>query len=131
MSANPAPGFQKYPDHQVAITATTDNVTIRIGDLAIARSNRTLSLRESRYPQAHYIPLEDVRTDLLTDSNTETYCPFKGKARYYNLNLDGRVVEDALWYYPEPYDECQALIGTVAFYADKVAIEISQDMPDE
>ena len=31
-----------------------------------------------------------------------TFCPWKGTASYYHLEVDGQVNRDAVWYYPSP-----------------------------
>ena len=46
-------------------------------------------------------------------------------ARYRSLAVEGRTAEDAVWHYPEPYDECAAIAGHAAFYVGKVdSIEV-------
>ena len=119
----PAPGFQQRPDHTIVIEPTAHTVRVRSGDLVIAESDGALTLHEGNYPAVHYIPTADVRDGLLVDSDTSTYCPFKGRARYWHLALpDGRRIEDAAWGYPEPYDEMIELRDRLSFYSTKVEI---------
>jgi uncharacterized protein (DUF427 family) len=40
---------------------------------------------------------------------------FKGEARYWHLEADGRRLGDAAWSYPEPVPECPPLAGLVSF----------------
>jgi len=63
-----------------------------------------------------YFPLEDVRQDLLRPSGTNTWCPWKGTASYYSVEVDGQVNRDAAWYYPEPKDAAKEITGRVAFW---------------
>ena len=63
-----------------------------------------------------YFPLEDVRHGLLRPSGTHTWCPWKGTASYYSLEVDGQVNRDAAWYYPEPKDAAKEITGRVAFW---------------
>jgi uncharacterized protein (DUF427 family) len=63
-----------------------------------------------------YFPLESVREELLRPSDTHSVCPWKGTASYYDLEVDGAVNRDAVWYYPEPKDAAKEITGRVAFW---------------
>ena len=43
-------------------------------------------------------------------------CHWKGQASYYSLIIDGNVNTDAVWYYPDPKPEAEAVRGRVAFW---------------
>ena len=64
----------------------------------------------------HYFPRSAVRADYLRESDTHSVCPWKGTASYQSLEVDGKVNEDALWYYPEPSDEAKHITDRVAFW---------------
>ena len=122
--SNPAPGWQKHPDHVVDIQPFQGQVTVQSNDTVIAQSNRAFLVQESRYQPVYYIPQEDVRTELFGDSDNQTYCPFKGHASYYHLSLGDEQIENVAWFYPEPFDECLNIKGYVSFYTDKVTITV-------
>ena len=123
--ANPAPGFRKRPEHRVSIEPAEGRVVVTFAGRTVADSRRALVMHESNYPPVHYIPEADLDPDLMHPSARTSHCPFKGDARYRTLALEGQVAEDAVWSYPEPYDECAAIAGHAAFYADKVdSIEV-------
>ena len=63
-----------------------------------------------------YFPREAVRDDVLRPCGTHTFCPWKGTASYYSLEVDGRTNADAVWYYPEPKDAAKEITGRVAFW---------------
>jgi len=63
-----------------------------------------------------YFPLESVREDVLHPSETHSICPWKGTASYYDLEVDGAVNKDAVWYYPTPKDAAKQITGRVAFW---------------
>jgi uncharacterized protein (DUF427 family) len=48
----------------------------------------------------HYFPSKSLRGEFFQPSNTHTICPWKGKAHYYTLLVDGKENADAAWYYP-------------------------------
>ncbi|WP_379920700.1 DUF427 domain-containing protein [Erythrobacter sp. R86502] len=64
----------------------------------------------------HYFPRSDVRGEYLTDSGTQTNCPWKGTASYYALNVDGAVNPDAAWYYPDPKSAAADIADRIAFW---------------
>jgi uncharacterized protein (DUF427 family) len=63
-----------------------------------------------------YFPREAVREDVLRPSDTHTFCPWKGTASYYSLEVGGQTNPDAVWFYPEPSDAARDITGRVAFW---------------
>lgn len=63
-----------------------------------------------------YFPIEAVNKSLLKSSETNTICPWKGKASYYTIEIDGQVNKDAAWYYPSPKELASGIKNRVAFW---------------
>jgi uncharacterized protein (DUF427 family) len=63
----------------------------------------------------HYFPSKSLRREFFQPSDTHTICPWKGKAHYYTLLVDGKENSDAAWYYPDPKPAAQKIAGNVAF----------------
>jgi len=63
-----------------------------------------------------YFPLESVKKEYLKPSAHTSQCPWKGKAQYYNLEVDGMTNENAAWYYPEPNAAAAEIKNHVAFW---------------
>jgi len=57
---------------------------------------------------------------LLTPTEEASYCPYKGRASYWSLELGGTRYEDLAWSYPTPFPESQKIAGLIAFYSDRV-----------
>lgn len=116
----------KIPDatHTITIEPTDVPVTVLVGDTVIAETNSALTLREASYPPVQYIPLADVNQDAIRPTDTETYCPFKGEASYYSIQLGDTEIPDAIWTYREPYAAVSQIAGHVAFYPNKVEIAV-------
>ena len=70
----------------------------------------------------HYFPKESIKSEYFQTSETNTYCPWKGTASYYSLNVKGEENKDAAWYYPEAKEAAKVIEGYVAFWKG-VAIE--------
>jgi uncharacterized protein (DUF427 family) len=63
-----------------------------------------------------YFPRDAVREDVLRPSGHHSFCPWKGTASYYDLEVDGKVNRSAVWYYPTPKDAAKEITGRVAFW---------------
>ena len=70
----------------------------------------------------HYFPPGSVNTELFRPSETTTHCPWKGDASYMSVEVDGSVIEDAAWYYPQPMDAANNIKDHIAFYGNKVDV---------
>ena len=112
------------PDHPITITPSAAHVVVSAGGHPVADSTRAMELHEASYPVVMYVPIADVESSVLTESDTTSYCPYKGEASYYSVTTDDGVVKDAIWHYPEPYDAVNQIAGHVAFYADRVQIDV-------
>ena len=112
------------PDHPITIAPSSARVAVSVGDHVIADTTHALELREAGYPPVHYVPLADVDASVLIASDTTSYCPYKGEASYYSIRGADGVVSDAIWYYPAPYDAVSQIAGHVAFYPDRVQIDV-------
>jgi uncharacterized protein (DUF427 family) len=77
-----------------------------LGDVAVVDSTRALLLLEAGHLPVYYFPPTDVRADLLTPTDSETQCPYKGRARYWSARVGDTVEEDIAWSYPFPIPEC-------------------------
>ena len=120
---NPAPGFEKRPQHTVEIAPAPGQLTVSFAGTELARSSAVLALAEASYPLVYYIPLADVDAAAIQPSDTSTYCPFKGHASYFHVSVNNESkLTDAIWTYRPPYDECLAIKDYVAFYTDKLTV---------
>ncbi len=64
----------------------------------------------------HYFPPESLHPEFFTPSDTHTDCPWKGKASYRNIEVDGELNADAAWYYPSPFPAAKQIKDYVAFW---------------
>lgn len=77
----------------------------------IAESNDIVNVEGNSY-----FPLESVRKEYLKESINHSVCRWKGTASYYDLEVDGKVNIDAVWYYPQPSEMAKEIKGRVAFW---------------
>ncbi len=77
----------------------------------IAESDKTVVVEGN-----HYFPRDSIVTDHFADSSTHTRCPWKGKASYFDVVVDGEVNPGAAWYYPDPKPAAADIKDHVAFW---------------
>jgi uncharacterized protein (DUF427 family) len=113
--------------HPITIEPTKGRVQVRINGEIVADTAAALELREASIPAVQYIPIDDVVQERLTRTDTTTYCPFKGDASYYSVTTSaGDTVEDAIWFYDQPFPAVAEIAGHVAFYPNKAEISLLQ-----
>ncbi len=84
----------------------------------IAESNDTKTVENN-----HYFPIESIKREFFTSSTTTKRCPWKGKASYFTVNVDGMLNKDAAWYYPKASHAAKPIENYVAFWKE---IEITE-----
>jgi uncharacterized protein (DUF427 family) len=112
------------PYTRVDILASSRHVRVSLGSTVLAESRQPHILFETGLVPRYYLPLPDVRTDLLRPSPTRTHCPYKGRASYWSLELDGVVHEDIVWIYRTPLPESQKVAGLACFYNERVDLDV-------
>ena len=113
-------GFKTNPDYKVLLEPSPRRVRVVFNGETVADSTSAHLLFETRHLPVYYFPRADVRTDLMAPTDHHSFCPYKGTASYWTIRVGDRLSENAVWGYPEPYDEVAALGDFVAFYWDRV-----------
>jgi uncharacterized protein (DUF427 family) len=80
-------------------------------DTVLAESDDTVVVENN-----HYFPMDSLKTELFTPSDSKTYCPWKGEASYYSISAGGETNADAAWFYPAPYEAASMIRDRVAFW---------------
>ncbi|MEU0136101.1 DUF427 domain-containing protein [Streptomyces sp. NPDC006296] len=105
--------------HTITVEPSATHVRAVHEGRLLAESRRPLVLRETGCPDRYYLPPEDVRTALLSPSDTRTHCPFKGDAAYWSVP----GAADLVWAYPEPLADVAAIRDHFCFYATEVVAD--------
>ncbi|KAL4813150.1 hypothetical protein BDW67DRAFT_168898 [Aspergillus spinulosporus] len=90
----------------------------KVGDRIIAETDTWETVEGNIY-----FPVASIKDrSILRPSDLSTFCPWKGHASYWSIVVDGKTIENAVWYYSEPYDAASNVKDHVAFYTNKVDI---------
>ena len=108
MSANPAPGYKKYPRHRISTQPAKARVQVTHHGELIADTMDAVEMHETHEghvvaPLVYYIPRKDAKMERLARSLKNG-------------------PENAVWTYEQPYDEMLAIKELLAFYPDKFEI---------
>jgi uncharacterized protein (DUF427 family) len=71
-----------------------------------------------------YFPPDSLNQEYFKSIDKTTVCGWKGTANYYDIVVDGKVNSGAAWYYADPKPQASNIKGYVAFYRNKVDIEV-------
>jgi uncharacterized protein (DUF427 family) len=114
------------PYHRVDVLPTSRRVRVSLNGETLAETQRALALFETGLPTRWYIPRDDVRDDLLISSDTRTGCAYKGFASYWSVGEE----EDLVWSYPDPRREVEPIRDYLAFFNERVDIEVDGELEE-
>ena len=63
-----------------------------------------------------YFPMESINKEYFKESDSNTLCPWKGKASYFSVTVNGKTNTDCAWYYPKPSFLAKKIKGRISFW---------------
>jgi uncharacterized protein (DUF427 family) len=118
------------PYHRVDVLASSRHVRVLVKGEVIAETSRPLALFETGLPTRWYFRPEDVHSDALVESSTHTGCAYKGIASYYSVRTGGEEHDDIVWHYPNPEPDMERIKGHLAFFNERVDIEVDGELQE-
>jgi len=118
------------PYKRVDILGSTRHVRVELDGVTVAESRQPRILFETGLPARYYIPLTEVRMDLLRPSATESHCPYKGTAGYWSVDTGKGAHTDVVWIYRTPLPESQKIAGLACFYNEKIDLYLDGELQD-
>lgn len=82
-------------------------------NMVLAESDQTIE-----FDNTIYFPPDSVNPQYLKRSPLTTLSYWKGKAQYFNVDVNGRVNHAAAWTYPRPWWLARAIKNYIAFWND-------------
>lgn len=105
-------GHPHDPFKRIDVLRSDRDVRVEVNGITLAESSRPMMLIETSLPVRWYLPPTDVRMDLLTLSDKQTVCAYKGTASY--LSADGAA--DVAWFYSDPLNDALRVKDLVCFW---------------
>jgi uncharacterized protein (DUF427 family) len=120
------------PYTRVDILPSSRHVRVELDGVSIAESTKPTLLFETGLPARYYLPRTHVRMDLLSATDTVSHCPYKGQAEWWSVRVGDAAHADLAWSYRTPLPESQKIAGLIAFYNERVDLDVDgvrQDRP--
>jgi acyl-CoA thioesterase II len=121
----------RFPGYRVDLVPWRGRGRVRLGDRVLAESDACLIVMESDHAAQLYFPEASVAWEHFAATGHHTICPFKGEADYWTLAASDPPLENVVWAYRKPFDEVAGLAGYVAFYCDRLAVELVDAFPSD
>jgi uncharacterized protein (DUF427 family) len=118
-SSNQPENVWDYP-RPPAVEDVPQRIRIVFNDELITNSQNAKRVLETSHPPVYYIPLKDIKPNVLLPTSGSTWCEWKGEASYYDVRVGNVTAKRAAWYYPNPSPKYFEIKDYVAFYASKM-----------
>ena len=99
---------------------TNKHLKIIFGGEIAAETTRGFRVLETSHPPVYYFPPEDARLEFLSPNRDSSFCEWKGRAGYYDLQIGEKRVENAAWFYAQPTGDFAPIKNYLAFYPSKM-----------
>ena len=103
------------PEADVRAEITPRWIRVKYNGEFLADSRKAILVREKGRTPAYYFPREDVRFDLLEESDKVTKEPNKGKTIHWHVDVGKRRVTNAAHAHVEPSSEWEGLSEYIGF----------------
>lgn len=115
----PGPGQESAWDYPrpPRLEPCKKRLRVVLGGVTLADTMHGKRVLETSHPPVYYFPAEDVRMQHLVAASGSSFCEWKGTARYFDVNVAGKLVSRAAWAYPDPTPDFVAIKDHLAFYA--------------
>lgn len=120
-------GYLSRHDYDVHFEPCPKRLRVVFAGETIADSTQAMRLHETAHLPVYYFPQGDVRMDLLSPTEHETFCPYKGAASYWTVRAGGRAAENAVWGYLAPFEEVAEIKDYLAFYWNRMDAWFEED----
>jgi uncharacterized protein (DUF427 family) len=115
----------RSPYSRVDALRSSRRVCVELEGVPLAESAWAVLVFETGLPTRYYLPRTALRLDALEPSDTVTECPYKGRtSAYWSVRAGGRLHRDLAWSYDFPTAALLPIAGLVAFYNEKVDIDL-------
>ena len=119
--------YPPNPYHRVDCRPTRRRLRVDVADTTLVDTDDTVLVFETALGPRLYVAPSLVRTDLLRQTATSTYCNYKGAAMYWAVVIGDSTVDDVAWSYPDSPPESLPIKGYLSF--DATRADVVSELP--
>ena len=97
--------YPPNPYHRVDCRPTRRRLRVDVAGTTLVDTDDTVLVFKTALGPRLYVAPSLVRTDVLRQTATSTYCNYKGAATYWAAVIGDSTVDDVAWSYPDPPPE--------------------------
>ncbi|MBB5788276.1 DUF427 domain-containing protein [Jiangella mangrovi] len=112
------------PFKRIDVRSSSRHIVVSVDGVVLADSTRARLLFETHLPTRSYLPRDDVRLELLEPSDSESWCAYKGHARYWSARVGGELHRNVAWSYEEPLSDGVEVKDRITFFDEKVDVTV-------
>lgn len=116
-----------YAEHPIRFEPTPRRIRAVFNGVTVADSKRAMLLIEDHKMPVYYLPVDDVRMDLLEPLGRTRRDEHKGTQSLHRLRVGDRTIEAAAWMHDEAAESGADFGGYVAFYWAKLDTWYEED----
>ena len=120
--------YPPNPYHRVDCRPTNRGLRVAVAATPLVDTVDTVIVFETALEPRLYVRPSVVRTDLMRQTDTSTYCNYKGYATYWSAVIGDTVVDDVAWSYDDPPPECLPIKGYFSF--DTARADVVAELPE-
>jgi len=109
-------GHVRDPHKIITVKTLEVNLRLEILGKVIVDTDRALILEETGLPSCFYVPDFDTEQAYLVMSERRSVCTYKGEANYYHLQVEQRLIENAVWKYVDAWTDFATDVGKIEGY---------------
>lgn len=119
--------YPPNPYHRVDCRPAKRRLRVKVAGTTLVDTDDTVIVFETALEPRLYVDPSHVRTDLLRQTDTSTYCNYKGVATYWSAVVGDAVFEDVAWSYQDPPPESLPIKVFLSF--DAARSDVLAELP--
>jgi uncharacterized protein (DUF427 family) len=114
--------YPPNPYHRIDCRPTKRRLRVEVAGTTLVDTEDTVIVFETALEPRLYVDPSHVRTEFLRQTDTSTYCNYKGYATYCSAVVGGTEIEDVAWRYLDPPPESVPIKGFFSFDAARANV---------
>jgi uncharacterized protein (DUF427 family) len=120
--------YPPNPYHRIDCRPTKRRLRVAAAGTTLVDTDDTVIVFETALEPRLYVDPSHVRTEFLRQTDTSTYCNYKGHATYWSAGVGDTEIADVAWSYFDPPPESLPIKGFFSF--DATRADVVAELPE-